>query len=78
MGKQPDHSEIMFALGALHSDVKNLVSDVGELKVGSTSRMDGHSRRIGSLETSRTRLVSYAAGMSAGVFTLGTWITKQF
>jgi hypothetical protein len=74
---QPDHSEIMFALGAMHSDVKSLKEDVAELKAGSTARMDGHSRRIGSLETTRVRLVGYAAGMSAGIFTVGTFLKDK-
>lgn len=75
---QPDHSELLFALGAMHSDIKNIKEDVTELKVGATTRMDGHSRRIGSLENTRTRMWAYAAGLSAGIFTVGTFLKDKF
>jgi hypothetical protein len=75
---QPDHSELLFALGAMHSDIKHVMEDVAALKIEGAARMDGHSRRIGSLETTRVRLVAYAAGLSAGIFTVGSVIKDKF
>lgn len=72
-----EHTELMFALGAMHSDLKNVMKDVANLTAGTTSRMDGHSRRIGSLENTRMRLVAYAAGLSAGIFTIGSFLRDK-
>ena len=75
--RQPEHSEIMFALGAMHSDLKNMVGDVEELKDRMHDRLNGHSDRIGSLETTRTKMWAYAAGVSAGIFTIGTFLKDK-
>ena len=75
--RQPEHSEIMFALGAMHSDLKHVMEDVTEMKDRHTDRLNGHSTRIGSLETTRTKMWAYAAGVSAGIFTIGTFLKDK-
>jgi hypothetical protein len=74
---QPDHAELMFALGAMHSDIKTAMGDIEELKNHTQDRLNGHSKRLGSLETTRTKMWAYAAGVSAGVFTVGTFIRDK-
>ena len=76
--KTTDHSELMFALGAMHSDIKAARSDIEELKTSTQTRLERHSTRINSLEITRTRMWAYAAGLSAGVFSVGTFIKDKF
>lgn len=70
--RQPDHAAIMFALGQMHSDIKTAMGDIEELKDRTTDRLNSHSSRISSLEKTRTRAFAYMAGLSAGIFTIGT------
>jgi hypothetical protein len=71
--REPDHAEIMYALGALHSDLKHVAEDVRTMK-----KVQGvNAQRITSLETSRTRLWAYASGLSVGVFALGSFLKDK-
>lgn len=75
--KAPDHSDLMFAIGQMHSDIKTALRNTEDLKVETAKKLSGHEARIDSLEETRTRAWGYISGVSAAVFALGSLIKDK-
>ncbi|MCP4899894.1 MAG: hypothetical protein GY906_23245 [bacterium] len=65
-------------IGKLLKGVETLEEDIAELKDDFKAERLRTSRRIGSLESSRTRLKAYVAGAAAVAGTVGGTIVKLF
>lgn len=74
----PGNDELMFALGQMHSDVKATSQGIADLRNSVDVRLNEHSKRMGRVEKTQTRIVAYAAGLSAGVFLIGTALKDKF
>ncbi len=75
--KAPDHSDLMFAIGQMHSDIKTALRNTEDLKIETAKKLTEHNTRIASLENTRSRAWGYVSGMSAAVFALGSLIKDK-